>query len=396
MKEIGFESNISPAITIKAIRENLAWRSMVVALVVLLGFGARLLIATLGHNYDLDSYMQVTRLVEQGQNVYANTYRYNYGPLWFNLLYFLYTLAGKDWSVFRFLISGALSLVDIGIFAILWRKVGRTPALLFYLNPVSMIITGFHSQFDNLAILLAMLSVLLLPEQAERGFGKRKLAGLLVLGLSITLKHVFFAFPFWLALKQKGLRQKALALLLPVAVFLLSFLPYWSTGGSGILHNVFFYQSLSNGPFYKWFVPLVLKNFIDTRLLWFFALAAFAFFFRKTDAFHSLLYYTFVLVVFSPAITNQYLAIVVPYISVTVNLFTLLYTSLGTLFLASNSNGLHLDFLSAFAISQNMYYSLLVTLLGLGFAWQFWAAPIRAAWQKAWSEIRLQFTPDQT
>jgi len=47
--------------------------------------------------------------------------------------------------------AGFLSLVDLGIFFVLWKKFGRPAAALFFLNPISVIITGYQSQFDNLA-----------------------------------------------------------------------------------------------------------------------------------------------------------------------------------------------------------------------------------------------------
>ena len=50
--------------------------------VVVLGVALRLWMATLGHNWDLASYQTVAQIVDAGGNVYAETERYNYGPLW--------------------------------------------------------------------------------------------------------------------------------------------------------------------------------------------------------------------------------------------------------------------------------------------------------------------------
>ncbi len=43
-------------------------------------------VSSLGHTYDFDSYRLVANAITYGKNVYAWTPRYNYGPVWFNLL----------------------------------------------------------------------------------------------------------------------------------------------------------------------------------------------------------------------------------------------------------------------------------------------------------------------
>lgn len=48
-----------------------------------LGIMARFFVMQLGHNYDFESYMIVGDIVSKGGNVYAETYRYNYGFVFF-------------------------------------------------------------------------------------------------------------------------------------------------------------------------------------------------------------------------------------------------------------------------------------------------------------------------
>lgn len=43
---------------------------------------AKIGLASVGHNWDLESYALVSNLVQHGLSVYANTDRYNYGPIW--------------------------------------------------------------------------------------------------------------------------------------------------------------------------------------------------------------------------------------------------------------------------------------------------------------------------
>jgi hypothetical protein len=61
-------------------------RKVLFAAAGLASVALKMILATQGHNYDLDSYGIVASLVLQGKSVYANTARYNYGPLWACLL----------------------------------------------------------------------------------------------------------------------------------------------------------------------------------------------------------------------------------------------------------------------------------------------------------------------
>ena len=78
----------------------------------------RLVVSCFGNNFDYESYKIVALLMEQDKIVYSNTERYNYGPIWFYILY------GIKWcfgSYFRYGIILFLSLCDIGIGTVLWK-----------------------------------------------------------------------------------------------------------------------------------------------------------------------------------------------------------------------------------------------------------------------------------
>jgi len=354
----------------------------VVFVVTALGIGLRLLVATQGHNFDVDSYLIVADIVERGGNVYAETLRYNYGPVWFHILSAIGNAASffpnTQEIAFRYILAGFLSLVDVGIFLVLWKKVGAAAAYLFFLNPISILITGYHSQFDNLAILVGLLAVIILGDNFDKGYDSRKLAGALTLGLSLMIKHLLFAFPFWLAVKQRGIWERIAIIIIPTLVFLLSFAPYWQDGQEGIIYNVFLYRSWDNQFFFRLFIPEILSKFINAPIVWLYLLVIFAIVLRHRNAFDSLLLYTCVLVATSPALTNQYLAIVIPFISANPNFFFLLYTIFGTYYLLISSDGLHLALESGFPLSSENYYAILVILLCCGFIWQVWHQEIIA------------------
>ena len=365
--------------------------------VMIAGIAARLLVATLGYNYDFDSWQIIAKLVEHGDNVYASTGRYNFAPGWFLILHALDVLSGQNSEVFRYMVSGFLGLGDAGIFYILWRRFGMLAGCWFFLNPISIIISGYQNNFDNLAILLGLMAALLMGEDFDRPVGRRKFLGLFVLGLSLMVKHVFFAFPFWLAVKQKGLSQKLAVILIPVLMFAFSFVPCWSGGSQGILQNVFQYRAVDTAFFYHMFVPPLVQFMFGSQAVWFLLMTLFAFIFRKKNTVEFLLLYTCVLVAAAPASVNEYLAIPGAFVATHLNLLTILFTAAGTahLLVAVNGplgstsftvkgfgaaylpgNGLHLTGL--FGLS---FIDIAIYLLCLALIWVTWRQII-VAWLK--------------
>jgi hypothetical protein len=369
------------------------------AILFVLGIALRFYLIRRGHNFDLDSYHVVANVIEKGGNVYKETNRYNYGPLWFYCLLAIQKLSNAMANypdAFRYLLVGLLSLVDIGIFSILYKKYGKLPAFLFLLNPITIIITGYHNQFDNLALFFGLYGVLV-----YEGNGKEKtsnkLIGLLLIALSLITKHLLFLFPIWIAIKERRFVWKFAAILIPFGLFLLSFVPFWSVGHGGIVDNVFGYKSFNNMPFYHLFVP-GLFNFITPFQLLLVALLFFGFFFRKRPLLESLLLYTLVLVIFSPAIANQYLAIAVAAASVFVNPFFILYAILSTGYLAADVAGLHsmaaqqhLPGWLLYSKAGSHVYDPLIFTLFLGFIYAVWKEKLTTAVKKSASWISQEF-----
>jgi len=370
----------------------LAQNRRVMILVALLGVVARLAVATMGHNYDVDSYLIVADIVKKGGSVYAETSRYNYGPVWFHLLHLL--RAATAWIpdvdsvlAFRYALALLLTLADLAIFSIVRSRYNGISATIFFLNPVSVIITGYHSQFDNLALLLGMIAVLLLGDDLEAAPPRRRIAALALLGLSLATKHILFIFPLWLAVKYRERSWKLLCLALPVLLFLASFVPYWSRGEQGIMTNVFMYSSWTHSIFYELFVPQLFKFILSAKAVWIGILLAAALFFRKQPPFESLLIYSILLVAFSPATTNQYLAIVIPAISVFPNLLFGLYTAVASWHIMGDSSGLGIKGLRfSFEGESLTYYSIMILLLCAGLAWSLWREAILAG-RKAFYQV---------
>jgi hypothetical protein len=360
-----------------------------VVLLLLVGIVARFAAAARGHNFDFDSWRLVAGITHHGGNVYAETYRYNYGPVWFEILH------GLDWFArllpgsydsFRALVVCLLTAVDIGIWYVLTVRFGLAAGFLFFLNPISIIITGYHNQFDNLAILGALAAIIMYGK-GTGGLDRWKILGLMLLGVSLATKHIFFLLPFWLAVRQRGWQGKAVTFLLPIGIFLLAFVPFVAGGHEGIINNVLRYTSFNNAPFWYAVVPKFVQSVVSAKLLFFGALAVFAFIMRKRPLLEATLMYTVVLLVFSPSIANQYLAIVCAAIAVLPNLFFVLYALSASLMLAMSSAGLHSGAVkrglpaplgnSLSAEATYRAYDVPILFLAVGLLWYFQRANLK-------------------
>jgi len=356
-------------------------------LVLAAGIAARMFVAHLGHDYDFDSWQLIAGLMNNGQNVYAETQRYAFSPAWFLILHGLDLLSGHNPAIFRYAVAGFLTLADAGIFFILWRKFGMLAGCWFFLNPISIIISGYQNNLDNLGILSGLVAALLIKDDFEKPLNHQALCGLMVLGFSLVLKHVFFAFPFWLAVKQRGMFQKLIVMVIPISMFLLSFVPYWAGGSQGIIHNVFLYRSSMTEFFYHMYLPLFVQYMFSAKMVWFLCLAIFAFIYRPKSTLETMLLYTCVLVATSPASINEYLAIPLCFVATHLNVFTILYIVLGSLHELVDYNGLQLT-----RISGTNFIDLAIYTLFLALLWATWRQPIIAALKKAisWSVLEVE------
>lgn len=221
------------------------------ALVCLIAVIFRLFLASLGENYDMESWWLVSDLVLNHESVYANTHRYNYGPIWGAILgacRYLSIHTGPD-TIHRFhlFVVAALSIADLVGAFVIKRRYGFAPFAFLLLNPVSLLITGYHSQMDGISLTLALLFWDVFV-YGTTSFRSTLVCGLL-LGLSLSVKHILLPFLPWLLLVRRPVRThivRASAIAaLGVAIFVLGFLPWVFDPASrnGILKNVIGYTS---------------------------------------------------------------------------------------------------------------------------------------------------------
>jgi hypothetical protein len=292
---------------------------------ILISVAAKIVIAMLGSNWDVNSYCIVSNILEQGKSVYANTDRYNYGPIWAWLVAGLGRLApcgaGEG---FHALVAAFLAAVDVMIGIIVARAYSWIAAMVFLLSPISFFISGYHSQFDNLAVLLSLLAWVVIRA------GEPKLPHLFgssaLLGVSLAVKHIMFLFPAWLLFwKPLGkLRYRVLYAGLAYSIFGASFLPWWSDPPSraGILRNVFSYRSVYGdslwGRLIGLFTPLDsfdafflrwLHVHSGLQMLWMGLMLAAGIVLATKDKRELFLFYLMALYASSPSVASQYMAI---------------------------------------------------------------------------------------
>jgi hypothetical protein len=206
---------------------------------------AKVALARIGHNYDVESYRLVGNILARGGSVYANTGRYNYGPIWAWLVAGFGCLAGTGGGEhFHVWIAAFLAIVDVLICMAIASAYSWIGAMVFVLSPIGLLISGFDSQFDNLAVLIGLYAWL----QVRAGKPKPTtlIASSICLGISLIVKHILFLFPIWLVFwKPLGrLRCRILYAAIAYGLFAGAFLPWWNDPPSraGIVQNVFRYS----------------------------------------------------------------------------------------------------------------------------------------------------------
>jgi hypothetical protein len=229
---------------------------------------------------------------------------------------------------FHVLVAAFLATIDVLIGLALAMAYSHTAAVVFLLAPVGLLISGFHSQFENVAVLCALLAWLIV-----RG-GRPGPAALVVsaglTGLSLVVKHIMFLFPLWLMFWSPlgKLRYRVLYAGIAYAVFFCSFIPWWEDPASraGIVNNVFGYNSTYGDSTYgSSLAPMTVSLFLPIRsidasfqwipvvrrfkALWMGLMLAAGVALVRRGAHELFLLYLMALYAFTPAMAEQYTAI---------------------------------------------------------------------------------------
>ncbi len=244
------------------------------ASLVLAGLAVRLFLAFRAPlNFDQVSFRGVADIVWRSGNIYAETPRYNYTPVFAQLLFLLDWLAVTVGVPLYAVVRSFLSLVDLGTAAAIGGIAGaiaagsgRAAFLAYWLSPVAILLVGAHGQFETLAALPFLLATLVWLRWPSRPVTV-PVWGLVT--LSLVVKHIFsFSVLTLLVYAVPSLLAVAALLLASLVVFLSTFVPYLPEGAGGIFWNVFLYFGFQQpfSPFSRAFPPVALPAFVLVML----------------------------------------------------------------------------------------------------------------------------------
>jgi hypothetical protein len=268
-----------------------------------------LFFTTLQQNWDSRWYAAVVAQLERGEELFHGPTFYSYSPLWALFLRGLNSLALPLGVPLYRAVGLVLLLTDLCtafvVYAIARRAVNQTlaagAALLFFLNPVSVLATGHHNQFENVSILFLLVAVFFAGQQPLRS-----LPVMAAMSLSLLVKHVTLFHPLLFIRGSKRDGVSPIAGLVPYFVFALSFLPYWSTR-SQMVKNVLGYRSMSETYGTALLVELHIVPDWAPRALFFLAAAIGVLAFRRLEVGRACLLLFLVLILFLPGIAQYYL-----------------------------------------------------------------------------------------
>jgi len=215
-----------------------------VAAVLRLGY-----LATFPENWDTQLWQGWARTLAAGGSVYRDTPLNNYSPVWAWTVSGISRIADALGIPFHRAVGVLLFGVDVATAWMLFRiardVLGRSPeraagaALLFFSNPISVFVTGFHAQFDGLTILCLLAAVWL-----EGRRPSHRVAASGALAASLLIKHVTAFHPLLFGRRQGRRGLTFVGVVVPYAIFLASFLPYWRER-SWIVERVVRYSSMA-------------------------------------------------------------------------------------------------------------------------------------------------------
>jgi hypothetical protein len=291
-------------------------------------------------NYDTSSYEQVVTTLERGGDLYRDTERYNYSPSWALLLLGSARLAAAAGTTLAVAVGLLLFAVDALTALLLFRIAGRrggfpapaSAALLFFANPVSVLVSGYHGQFDNLAILFLLAAL-----AAEPPGRPLRVAGWL--SASLIAKHIAPFHPLLLAARLRERGGRLAVALAPYLVFIASFLPYAASWGR-IREHVFGYRGL--GGLYGTDVLLLIPGmpFWVPKALFLAASLAAVLLLRRVEAVRASLLLFLVMLIFLPGIGQQYFVWPIALGALRPGPGYLLYTVVAAGFFVGSSTGL--------------------------------------------------------
>jgi hypothetical protein len=206
-------------------------------------------------NFDSKSFGLAARTAARGGDLYDGGVPYNYAPVWAQALRGLASLGEMANVDLIRMIGLTLTAADLVTAFLVYRlcreRLGRHRAalagLIFFANPVSVLLSSYHGQFDNVSILFLLAALLLVRREKAAGAAAS-------LSLALCVKHITWFHPLLFAVRRRPRISLALAAA-PYVAFLASFLPYRESWRS-IRGAVFGYRAHTTIYGVDWLVGL--------------------------------------------------------------------------------------------------------------------------------------------
>ena len=219
------------------------------ALLLSLALHIQVIMTSSGVWSDIHAYSIQANSVFQHQNVYDVTDRYPYPPVWIWIIALARWVAVLTGVRFDFVARAPGAIADLALAGLLlryaWRRWGSCwftliPMLLFALNPLAILISAGHGQFDALVIFFLLLAMYLWGAKQDQ----RIIWGALAIGMAIALKgYPVLALPYFALMAPRGSRLLLVGVaFVPLVVSILIYCALFGVSPH-MLSNVLGYQS---------------------------------------------------------------------------------------------------------------------------------------------------------
>jgi len=202
---------------------------------------------------DVKNMHDAANMLLSGINPYTNPHLYPYPPLFVFVESATVILSNFLGGSFHVLIKLWPNLADILITLLIFKflrreKVEPIPAalwsLVYILNPVTIIISSAHGQFDSIVSLLVILSIYLLTDPAKK---YSRFLSPVILGIAISFKaNPAMILPVFLLFGKRSLSERARFLLLTCITIGIIFVPFLLLNFKATLSSVFGYSGVSD------------------------------------------------------------------------------------------------------------------------------------------------------
>lgn len=337
--------------------------------------------------HDIKAWLNAGELILEGRNPYTESYILDFAPVWAWISAIPVGIAGKFGlgsfiaSVFIKLILTGADLVLVIFLIGICRRRGTNPlipAALFFLNPVSIVTTGYLGQFDNVSLIPIVIFAYIMTRWGRNDQINSKVKAAktgFLLGISLAVKHASGPIILFLPRVFSDMKKYALSLLIALSVFFVLFLPYIIEGGIGsIIEDVFGQQqrAFGTGWFWIWklfggFPSATLQKILFISALLCSALLVWR---KKHSYLQAISIYYISIMLFVPSFARHYMIYPLLFGVMTYPVSTAIYTITSTLYLLSSG---HFSGPLAFINGPIPSWPLFLVLLG----WWIWAIVFR-------------------